>query len=266
MLVIPIWAAENSYIPSTWVVSYSILGLFILEDWQIDLHPQTSSCPSCSVILPRYSSHGWLMETLLTSLIWTPSSWRGRSIRSVSQQLWGTLSSIPSSTSTQMLRMSVLPLIPMITYFIISHLCFRSIFLQALHSTHWCCMLLQGSGWSSLFLGGHHGPLGLLLFSAMAVVMVQWPSWTVLTIIFIWDSIPSQLTELPKQNPTSLVSPRGSPSLNNHHPKNKITTSSVICSSSSSMNMSAIYKPVHAREGWGWSPPPSPKVTLTWTQ
>ena len=45
----------------------------------------------------------------------------------------GTLSSMPSSTSTHTLRTSVLLLSPTITHFIISHLHFRSIFLQASH-------------------------------------------------------------------------------------------------------------------------------------
>ena len=53
MLVFPTQAAENSYIPLPGMLSDSIFGLFILEDWQIDLHPQTTSCPSCSVTLSR---------------------------------------------------------------------------------------------------------------------------------------------------------------------------------------------------------------------
>ena len=83
-------------------------------------------------------------------------------------------------------------------------------------------------------------------------------------------SLLAQLTGLPKQNPTTLVSPRGSPSLNNHWPKNKIaspgakTTASVICSSRPSWNMLAITELVQAWRHEGWSPPPSPKVTLTW--
>ena len=40
-------------------------------------------------------------------------------------------------------------------------------------------------------------------------------------------------------------------------------TASVICSSISSWSISAIYEPLHAWEGGGWSPPPSPRVTLT---
>ena len=114
---------------------------------------------------------------------------------------------------------------------------------------------------------GHPGPLALVLFSMTVSAMAQWPFWIVLTIISTWDSLLAQLTVLPKWNPTSLVLPRGSPSLSNWHPKNKITspeaktTASVICSSRSSWNMLAINKSVHAWEGGGWSPPPSPKDT-----
>ena len=133
MLVVPIQAVENSYIPPPGVISYITLGLFILENWQIYLHSQTSSCSSCLDALPRPSSHGQLMGTPLASTIWTPSSWRGRSTGSVSQQSWGALSSTSSSTSTQMLRISILLLNPRITHFFFSQLYFGSIFLQVSH-------------------------------------------------------------------------------------------------------------------------------------
>ena len=41
VLVYPTWVVENSHIPLPWVVSYSIFGLFILEDQQVNLHPKT---------------------------------------------------------------------------------------------------------------------------------------------------------------------------------------------------------------------------------
>ena len=131
MLIIPTLAAENSYIPLPGTISHSILGLFILEDWQSDLHPQTSSSPSCSVALCRPSSHGQLMGTLFTSPIWTPSPWRWRSTGKGLSVIMGCPSSMPSSTPTDMLRMSVHPLSPLITHFIISHHHSGSIFLQA---------------------------------------------------------------------------------------------------------------------------------------
>ena len=68
----PKWL-KIGYVQLPWMVSHSILCLFILEDWQIDLHPHTSSCSPCLLALPRPSHHGWLMGTLFISLIWTPS-------------------------------------------------------------------------------------------------------------------------------------------------------------------------------------------------
>ena len=135
----------------------------------------------------------------------------------------------------------------------------------SLTSTLQCCALLLGSSLYLLFL---RGILALVLYSMMTSAMAQWHSWMVLTIISTRAFLLTQLTGMAKWNPTSLVSPRGSPSLNNCHPKNKITstgartTASVICSSRSSWNMLAINKPVHAWESGGWLPSPSPKVTL----
>ena len=83
--------------------------------------------------------------------------------------------------------------------------------------------------------------------------------------------LPAQLTGSVKLNPTSLAFPKGSPSLSDHHPKNKIaspgarTTALVIHSSRPSLNMSAFNEPLLVWEGGSWLPPPSPKVTLMWT-
>ena len=45
MLVVPAQEAENSYVPLPQAVSHGVFGLFILEGWQIDLHPKTPSWP-----------------------------------------------------------------------------------------------------------------------------------------------------------------------------------------------------------------------------
>ena len=55
------------------MVCHSIFSLFILEDWQIDLHPQTSSCPSCLVTFSRPPHHSWLLGTPVASSFGTPS-------------------------------------------------------------------------------------------------------------------------------------------------------------------------------------------------
>ena len=128
------------------------------------------------------------------------------------------MSSTPSSTSTHTLRMSIPPLSPTITHIAISHLHFKSIFLQALHPLFNVVCHCRGpvclghssraswlSGLSSLFL--------------TVSVMSWWPFCTVPTNIPTWASHPAQLTGLAKWNPTSLASPRGSPSWSYHHPK-----------------------------------------------
>ena len=88
-LVILTQAAENSYIQPPWMVSHHILGLFILEDQQIDLHPQISSCPSCSVTLSRLPHYGWLMGTPFTYPIRTPPPEEGDALE-VSLSNFGT--------------------------------------------------------------------------------------------------------------------------------------------------------------------------------
>ena len=49
MLVVPTQVAENSYVPPPQVICHSILGLFILDDLQIDHHPRTPSLLCWSV-------------------------------------------------------------------------------------------------------------------------------------------------------------------------------------------------------------------------
>ena len=89
---------------------------------------------------------------------------------------------MPSSPPTHMLRMSFLLSSSMITHLIISHFHFRSIFFQASHPSS---MLYATAGMQFVFLVPWRcpGPLALVLFSTMVTMMVQCPSWTVLTII-----------------------------------------------------------------------------------
>ena len=167
--------------------------------------------------------------------------------------------------------MSVSLLSPMIIYIAIPHRDFGSLFLQALHPLFnvvchcggpVCLYCSSGVSWLPCLSSIFHNSIckGLTTFLHSAYCHSTWASLLV------------QLTGWAKQNPTSLLLPRGNPSLNNLHPKNKIaslgarTTASVIHSSRPSWNKLAINEPVHAWEGWGWSPPPSPTVTLTWKQ
>ena len=104
MLVIPTQAAENSYVPLPWAVSYSIFGLF----WRLANWPSTSdpSCPHWSVTFSGHCHHGWLLGTSIITLIWSlPRG--GWTIRNVSRKSWSSLSSVLSTTSASTLRMSV---------------------------------------------------------------------------------------------------------------------------------------------------------------
>ena len=131
MLVIPTWTAENSYVLLPWVVSHSIFGLFILEGWQIDLHPKTPSGPCWSAAFSWHCYYGWMAGTLITSPIGTPTLWRGWITRGVSRKLWPSFPSVPPDTSTSMLRMSVPLLRPTINCITTSCLSFERIFFHA---------------------------------------------------------------------------------------------------------------------------------------
>ena len=270
MLVISTWVVENSYIPPPWTVSHSILGLFILEDQQIDLHPQTSSFPSYLAALPRPSHHGQLMGTSFASLIGTPSPWRGRSTGSVSQLSWGTLSSMPSPTSTHTLRMSIPLLSPTIAGFTISHLHFGSIFLEALHPLFDVVFCYRGLVYLCFSLGASWPP-GLRSFP-------WWHPYGSMTFLDITHShfhlglSSGPINWATKVEPNIPCITKRKTLFEWLSSKNKIaspgarTTASVIHSSRPSWNMSAINELVHTWEGGGWSSPPSPKFTLTWTQ
>ena len=204
MLVIPTQAVENSYVPTPGMVSYSIFGLFMLEDWQIDLHPQTSSCPSCLVTLSRCSHHGWWMGALSASPIGTPFPLKREIHWKCLLVIMGALSSMASSTSTHMLRTNI----PLLSPWLLALPFLTSLQKHLppnLASTHWYCMLLWGFGLSSLFHGGNLAPWSFL-FSMMASAMAWWPFSTALTIVSTWASLLAQLTGLSKWNTTSPTS------------------------------------------------------------
>ena len=104
----------------------------------------------------------------------------------------------------------------------------------------------------------HPGPLALILISTTASAVAWWPSCTVFMVTSTWVALLAQLMGPVKLNPTSLSFPKGSPSLHDHHPKNRIaspwasTTASVICSLRPSWNISSINEPLHSWEGGGW--------------
>ena len=227
MLVIPTQSAENSYVPPPWVVSYSIFGLFILEDWQVDLQLKTPSCTHWSITFSGHSCHGQLLGTSITFLIKTHTHPRRRqTTRSVSRNLWSSLLSASSTTSTSMLRVSISLFKSTITHITISCLHFGSIFFQAPHLLFnvVCC----------------GGVLGCLSFSPGAFCS---PGLSSLfhnsicnNLVTFLHSIYSCLY-LHRSPLTFFVFPKGSPPLSNHCPKNKIaspgarTTASVIHSS-----------------------------------
>ena len=219
MLVIPTWVAENSYIPPPWVVSYSILILFVLEDWQVDLHPKTPSCLYWLVTFSGHSHHVQLLGISIASPIRTPFPRRGWTTRSVSRKLCFSLSSTLSTTLTSMLRMSISSFECMITCITISCLHFASIFFQAPHtlSNVVCCGGGPGCIHHSL---GTSWPPCLSSLSTTASVTAQQHFCMIFTVAPTWAVLHAQLTAPVKLNPTSLVFPKGSPSLSDHHPKN----------------------------------------------
>ena len=159
------WAAENGYVPLPQAVSYSIFGLFILEDWQIDLHPKTASCPHWLATFSGHPHHGWLLGTLIACLIGTPIPQRGWITRCVSRKPWSFLSSAPPTTSTSMLRMSISLLRSAINHATISHLHFRSIFFYPPH--HWNVII-----WC--LTSSHDGPMTSCSFWQECLCMVHW--------------------------------------------------------------------------------------------
>ena len=147
----------------------------------------------------------------------------------------------------------------MITLIAISHLHFRSIFLQALHPLFnfvCCCGGLVCLHCSS----GTSWPPGYSSFFHNGICNGSTTFLTVLTIITTWAYLLAQLTGPAKWNPTSLALPRGSPLWgiiiqNKIAPLGARTAASLIHSLRPSWKMVAINKPVHAWEGGGWSPP-----------
>ena len=191
--------------------------------------------------------------------------------RGVPGNVWSYFSSVPPTTLTSMLRTSVSSIRPAINCIANSCLHFGSIFFHAPHPLF--NVICHGGGPCYL----HHsrrlpGPLALVLFSTTASAMAQHPSCTVFMVASTWVVLLAKLMGPIKLNPSSLAFPKGSPSLHDHHPKNRIaspgarTTALVIWCSRPSQSLSTIKEPLHAWEGGGWSPPSSPQVSLTWTQ
>ena len=226
MLLIPTWVAENGYVPLPWMASYHILGLFILEGWQIDLHPKTSSWPCWSVTLSWSSCYGTMPGTLIASLIGTPTPRRGWTTRGVSSKLWSSLPSAPSTTLTSMLRMRFVCPDLWLTTFHFSPPFFKHT-LPHQHplfnitcsgrGLHYLCHSL-GTSWPTclclLFHSSFHNGSVTFLYSIM--------------IASTWAALPAQLMGCVNLNHTSLTLPKGSPSLCDCSPKNR--TASLVAS------------------------------------
>ena len=261
MLVILTWAAENSYTPPPWVVRYIIFGFYVLEDQQVDLHPKIPSWPHWSVTFSGHFHHGWLLGSLLSSPVRTPTPRRWWATRRASRKSWSSLSSTPSTTLTSMLTMIFfhsslqLPMSPFL-----ASTSGASSSRPHIHSS----MLYAAAGAQVVFVipWGILAPLTLVFFSTTASTIAWQPSCMVFRVTSIWAILSAQLTVPVKLNLTSLTFPKGSPSLNDHYPKNKIAspgamiTVSAIHSLRPSWNMSAINQPLQAWEGGGWSPTP----------
>ena len=112
---------------------------------------------------------------------WRSNPRRGWTTISVSRKLWSSLSFVPPTTLTSVLRMSISLLRPAINHIAISHLpsgCSSS--MPHIHSLMLYAMV---GGLITFFIPqGFPGPLSLVLFSTMAYAMAQWPSCTVFTI------------------------------------------------------------------------------------
>ena len=251
------------------MVSDSIFGLFILEDWKIDLHSQTSSCPCCSVTFSRSSPHSQLMGTPNVSSIGTP----------------------PEEGDPPKVSLSNCGVPCLLCHLLSLLTCWEWVFLhsvpqlltsQSLTSTSeassskpcihpWMLYAVAGVWFVFVVPWGCPGLLAIVLFSMMASAIAWKLSCTVLTVVSTWSSLPAQFTGLAKWNPTSIALPRGSSSLSNHHLKNKIaspgarTTASVIHSSRPSWNMLAINKLVHAWEGGSVSFNDATSSLKSWT-
>ena len=133
MPVSPTGSTEDGHIPSPWTVSYSIFSLFVFEDQQVDLHPETCSFPHWLVTFSGDSHHGLLLGTLITPSIRTPTSKRGWATREVFRKLLFFLLSTSSTTLTSMLGIGASSLRSAITCITISHFPIGGFFFQASH-------------------------------------------------------------------------------------------------------------------------------------
>ena len=201
------------------MVSYIIFSLFILEDWQIDLHPKTPSWPHWSVTFSWHCQHGWLLRTLITSPIGTPTPEEGEPPE-VSLGNCGLPCLLhcllPQPAFWEQAFLHSGPWL-ISSPFLISTLggssskpCIHSSMLYAVAGVLITFVILQGCT----------GLLALVLFSTTASAMAQQPSCTVFMVASTWAVLLAQLMGPVKLNPTSLAIPKGSPSLSDHCPKN----------------------------------------------
>ena len=163
-------------------------------------------------LLSSTPSHGWLLWTLITSPIGTPTPRRGWTTRCAPRKLWSSLPSALPTTSTGMLRMSVSSLRPVENCIAISHHYFGNIFFHASHplynviwhgeGPHYLCHSV-GTSWppglSSPFYNSVHNGSATLLYSIFGHLYLSCPT--------------AQLIKPIKLNPTSLVFSKESPSL-----------------------------------------------------
>ena len=202
------------------------------------------------------------MGTLFASPVWTPSHEGGDPLE--------VFLSNHGAPSLLLLLVCCEGVSTTITHFIISCICFGSIFPLSLAPTLWCWCCCRGLVclWCSL---GASWPPGLssLFYDGVSdgSMLPAWysPSFPPEPLFHPnWLGNPSEIQHLlhhqEEAPPWAIIVQTmiASPGAN--------STASVIHSSRQSWNMLAINEPIYVWGGGGWSPPPSPKVTLTWTQ
>ena len=152
------------------------------RSWPSPLDP---FLPGQVVAFPRSSHQDCLMGTLITSVIRTFPSRRGRSTQSVLRKLWFALSSMMSSPPTNIQRPCVPWLSSAVSCSSIPQLHLRIILFYALHplfDVACCSRGLVGL----LFPSGMSWFLGIFLFFTTVSAMGWWSSCTVLIVILTW--------------------------------------------------------------------------------
>ena len=179
------------------------------------------------------------MGTSVTYPVRTPTPWRGWSTWDIPGNPWSPLLLLLPTTSACPLRMGIHLLWP-VSHITLAGPLFRGIFFHSSYplldiacSSRGLYDLCHSAGMSwapgfvpLLYNSLHNGTVTLC---------------TVLTVTSAWAALLAQLFRPIKQNPTSLAPSKGSPSLHDCHPKNRIaspgasTIASVICSSRPSL-------------------------------